>query len=674
MLRLLIVALVLLAGSAPALADQSSPPRTVDYRIDVRLDVVKKELTGSEHVVWTNPSTDTVTDLWFHLYLNAFRSDRTTFFKESGGQLRGDYMPEDGWGWTDLKSIRLADGMDLLPVARFEQPDDGNGEDRTVLRVPLPQPVPAGGSIAIDIAWHAKLPKVFARTGYARDFFLVGQWFPKLAVYEPAGVRGRKVGGWNCHQFHANSEFYADFGRFDVRMTVPSTFIVGATGERVGADAHPNGTTTYHYVQDGVHDFGWTADPRFVEVTDTFSAARDVTQDEYRHTAVTLGRSVDSLRLSDISIRLLMQPGRTPQIARYLAAAKLAIKWFGLWYGPYPYRTLTIVDPPSDAPGAEGMEYPTFITGGTMPLLNWWPLSHVREPEEVIVHEYAHQYWYGLVASNEFEEPWLDEGFTSYSTGQAMELAFGTASTLIDLPFFKVSERDLLRLTNSPEHRFDRVRQPAWTYSPGEYPFYAYEKPELVLRTLEHMIGRQAMARVMRTYQERWRYRHPSSDDFYTVASEVSNRDLRGYFSQVVDAPGIVDYDVSSLTSHPIGRASAGTVGRTAPDGGEAVTAWRSKVVITRRGDVILPVQLLLTYADGKRERVTWDGRDRWTAITREGPSPIASAVLDPDDALPLDANVLNNGRRKSPDVRVASSWAARWLFWVQHVIAGAGL
>jgi aminopeptidase N len=205
-----------------------------------------------------------------------------------------------------------------------------------------------------------------------------------------------------------------------------------------------------------------------------------VTPDEYRHAALVLGRSPESVELSDVSIRLLMQPGRTPQIARYLSAAKLAIKWFGLWYGPYPYRTLTIVDPPSDAPGAEGMEYPTFITGGTEPLLNWWPFSHVREPEEVVVHEYAHQYWYGLVGTNEFEEAWLDEGFTSYSTGQLMELMFGTASTLIDLPFFKVSERDLLRLTNSPSHRFDRVRQPAWTYSPGEYAFYAYEKPELL--------------------------------------------------------------------------------------------------------------------------------------------------------------------------------------------------
>ncbi len=431
MLRSSIVAFLLLAGSHVVLADQPPPPRVVDYRIDVRLDAVKKQLIGSEHVVWTNPSTDAVTDLWFHLYLNAFRSDRTTFFKESGGQLRGDYMPDDGWGWTEVKSIRLADGTDLVSLARFEQPDDGNPEDRTVLRVPLPHPVPGGGSIALDIAWHAQLPKVFARTGYAGDFYLIGQWFPKLAVYEPAGVRGRSSGGWNCHQFHANSEFYADFGRFDVRMTVPSTMVVGATGERLSADHHQNGTTTYRYVQDAVHDFGWTADPRFVEVNDTFSATRDVTSDEYRHAAVVLGRSADSLHLSDVSIRLLMQPGRTPQIARYMAAAKLAIKCFGLWYGAYPYRTLTIVDPPSDAPGAEGMEYPTFITAGTQSLFNWWPFNRIREPEEVVVHEYAHQVP-GTASSRatSSKKRGSTKGSRRYSTGQAMELEFGTGSTL----------------------------------------------------------------------------------------------------------------------------------------------------------------------------------------------------------------------------------------------------
>ena len=142
-------------------------------------------------------------------------------------------MAEDGWGSIDVTSLRLADGADLTKAMRFEHPDDDNAKDRTVVRVPLPEPVPPGGEVSFDVAWKARLPRVFARTGYVRDYFLVGQWFPKLGVYEPAGMRGRAAGGWNCHQFHANSEFYADFGKYRVSITLPARFVVGATGPRV---------------------------------------------------------------------------------------------------------------------------------------------------------------------------------------------------------------------------------------------------------------------------------------------------------------------------------------------------------------------------------------------------------------------------------------------------------
>ena len=180
-----------------------------------------------------------VSELWLHLYLNAFRNNESTFMRESGGQLRSDRMPDGGWGWTDVTSIRRADGVDLLPSLRYEHPDDDNARDRTVVRVTLPEPVAPGGAVALDVAWKATLPRVFARTGYAGDYFLVGQWFPKLGVYEPAGLRGRAQGGWNCHQFHANSEFYADFGHYRVAITLPERFVVGATGRAPLAAVEP---------------------------------------------------------------------------------------------------------------------------------------------------------------------------------------------------------------------------------------------------------------------------------------------------------------------------------------------------------------------------------------------------------------------------------------------------
>jgi hypothetical protein len=679
----LILSAALVAAVPAVSADPlpASAPRIVDYTIDVQLDPARKTLAGTQRLTWTNPSGDQVNDLWFHLYLNAFRNNRSTFVKESGGQLRGDRMEKDGWGWTDVTAMRLADGTDVLRGATFERPDDGNVDDYTVMRVPLPAPVGPGASITLDITWKAKLPKVFARTGYSRDYYLVGQWYPKIAVYEPAGTRGRTAGGWNCHQFHANSEFYADFGRFTVTMTVPAHFVVGATGRRVAEAAGPNGTKRYTYEQADVHDFAWTADPRFVEHVERFSATKDVTEAEYRKVAELVGRTVDEVRLTDVEIHLLLQPGREPQARRYIDAAKAGLKYFGLWYGRYPYKTLTVVDPALDAGGSGGMEYPTFITGGTSALFNWWPLDEVRAVEHVTVHEFGHQFWYGLVASNEFEEAWLDEGVNSYSTGRVMDTAYGADVSMARLPFLKIGEEDVIRAQNTPLRIFDRVRSNAWSYSPGMYSFYSYTKPELLLRTLERYLGAQTMARVMRTYHERWRFRHPSSDDFYAVASEVSGRDLSWYFKAVVEGTGVVDYEVLSASSERAVQAQGRLPGK---DGTWTVVEadakkndqapYRTRVVVRRLGTVAFPTVVQLTWEDGSTERVPWDGAQAWTRIERVGPKKLRSAVIDPEHAITIEVNRTNNGKRLEPDTRLAASWTSRWIFWLQNVLAGGGL
>ena len=150
-----------------------------------------------------------------------------------------------------------------------------------------------------------------------------------------------------------------------------------------------------------------------------------MTPQEYAEVAALLGRSADEVRLSDVDVTVLLQPEHRAQSERHLRAAKAALKWFGLWYGRYPYPTLTIVDPAFGAGGSGGMEYPTFITAGTSVLFNRWPLDRMLAPEGVVVHEFGHQYWQSMVASNEFEESWLDEGFNSYSTGRVMELVYG---------------------------------------------------------------------------------------------------------------------------------------------------------------------------------------------------------------------------------------------------------
>jgi hypothetical protein len=651
-------------------------PRIANYDIRVTLDAGKKTLTGSQRLTWTNPSADAVPDLWFHLYLNAFRNTKSTFWRESGGQLRGDEMPEDGWGWIEVTSLRLADGTDLTRALTFESPDDGNRDDRTAARVVLPRAVGPGETIALDIAFTATLPRIFARTGYTRDYFLVGQWFPKIAVYEPAGRRGRTTGGWNAHQFHAHSEFYADFGAYRVEMTVPAGYVHGATGVRVASRDNGNGTVTYVHEQDNVIDFAWTVHPRFVELKRRFVAAREVSEDEARRIATLLDRPIEQVRLTDVEVTLLLQPEHLPQAERHFRAAFLGLKYFGLWYGRYPHRTLTVVDPAPGAGGSAGMEYPTFITAGTTALFNYWPFQELRAPEMVTVHEFGHQFWQGQVASNEFEEAWLDEGINSYSTGKVMEVGYGSTATMARFLGQEVGEVDLNRLQNGPNRIFDAIRQASWRYADsGQYSFNSYARPALVLRTLEAHLGAQTMARVMRTYQERWRYRHPSSDDFYAVVNDVAGRDLTPLLKQLFETGALLDYEIASVRSEPQVPAAGRIDGRTVAVADPPEHApFETRVLVRRRGEVVLPVTIAFTFEGKAPERVTWSGAERWKTFTFTRPERLQSVQIDPDRGLVLDVDWLRNGYRVEPDRRAAVSLTVRWVFFVQQVLGWVGV
>ena len=203
------------------------------------------------------------------------------------------------------------------------------------MEVPLARPVAPGETVNVQITWSSRVPRTFARTGAIGDFYFVGQWFPKIGVLEDTG--------WNTHQFHSGTEFFADFGTYDVRLTVPKGWVVGATGvERERRDEPDGATTTHRYVQDDVHDFAWTTSPHFLDQHATFADAG----------------------LPPVDVRLLLQPEHAGQADRHFAAARATLKNYGQWFGPYPYGHLTIVDPAWQS-DASGMEYATLITAGT---------------------------------------------------------------------------------------------------------------------------------------------------------------------------------------------------------------------------------------------------------------------------------------------------------------------
>lgn len=711
-LRLILILIcccsVFFSGASSDSASAANEPKpVVTYEIDVRLDQDERRrpvnLSGRERMTWINDSPDTIGELQFHLYLNAFKNEKSTFFRESGGQLRNERFEPGEWGWIDIVEMRTSSGEDLSKRIEFIHPDDDNSDDQTVIRVPLDRPIAPGGRITLDIGFRARLPRVFARTGYWGQFAMVAQWFPKIGVWESAGERRRIQSGWNCHQFHANSEFYADFAKYDVRIDVPAAYRgrIGATGEMKSESVAPDGRVRYRFFQDNVHDFAWTVDSNYIVLKRRFEAAKEVSPAESAEWAGRLG--LDQVRLSDVDVTLLIQPEHIAQADRHFAAAFNGIKYFGLWYGAYPYRTLTVVDPPYNADGAGGMEYPTLITAGTS-----WRAGRDQNPEEVIIHEFGHQYWYGLVATNEFEESWLDEGFNTYSTSRVLQKAYGNAVLPVSLAgvnffYFPVEIPHPLenRLGTMRGGFLDPVLTPSWKfYDFMSYGLNSYSRTGLVLATLERYLGEATMDRIMRAYHQKWRYRHPTSEDFFDQVNEITGQDMSWFFDQFVRGTGLLDYKVIEAESvkDPIPAGIFDEKGRRVevkPDSdNETGRGYKSRVSIRREGEAWFPVELLLTFQDkttirarplsiaggtiiyqfldsrtGRQWTEAWNASDRWRRIEVPAFSPLQKVQIDPERKVLLDANLTNNSWTSSTGAGATLRWGSGLVFWVQALL-----
>jgi hypothetical protein len=682
---------VLILFCAPSYAALSQ--HVVRYQIAARLDPQAKAVKGSEILTWMNTSADEVRELQFHLYLNAFKNEKSTFMRESQGQLRGDQMEAGKWGYVDVQSIKLDSGYDLKPSMRYLHPDDSNADDQTVMAVTLPAAVKPNGMVTLKIDFLSQLPQVFARTGYFGNFFMVGQWFPKIGVYEPAGMRYAITGQWNCHQFHANSEFYADYGSYRVDITAPSHFVVAATGVEQATRVNNDGTTTHTFAQDDVHDFAWTADPTYIRVERIFNANELATEAEVQQVAKLLDRLPDEVRLQNVKMILVIHPEHASQIDRHFKALEYGLKYFGLWYGKYPYPTITMVDPPYHGDGAGGMEYPTLFTTGT----SWLTSKPPTGLEEVVIHEFGHQYWYGMVGSNEFEEALLDEGFNTYSTSQVIDTAYNPSYLSlryagVPITWFLSSVRYFMDSINRGEvflsTKRDYILRNAWDfYDTTSYGVNSYPRTAITLRTLQKILGDKTFAKIMRAYFERWRFRHPSTNDFRAVVNEVAGRDMNWFFDQFVYSSNLLDYAVDSVSSEKV-RMSVGVFdgagGKhfevTPEDRKKAEkkdsqkkknegTMYESEVTVRRLGEVVVPVDVLVVFENGERFSATFDGQYRWSRYRFVKPTKIRYAEVDPQHKLLLDVNFANNSRTLESHKGAAVKWASKFMFWVQNVL-----
>ena len=646
----ILLALILsLPAGVPAWAAPESP-RNANYAIDARLDPATRTITGHELITWRNITGKATSELRFHLYYNAWKNSRSTWLREQAAASgRAPSVRQGEWGWTEVNRIQLVEGgapsVDLTGTRRFEAPDDGNRDDETVMVVPLPQPVRPGETVNVVVDWTAHVPRTFSRTGVVGRFYFLAQWFPKLGVLEDTG--------WNCHQFHAETEFFSDYGVYDARLTVPAGWVVGATGTERDHHDNADGTTTHHFYQADVHDFAWTTSPDYIEHHATF-----------QHPG-----------LPPVRMRLLLQPEHESQMQRHFAATAAALRYYGTWYGPYPYDHITIIDPAWQS-GAGGMEYPTLFTGGS----RWLAPRDVTSPEGVVVHECGHQFWYALVGNNEFEDAWMDEGLNTYSTARAEAAAFTPhyLSTrflggFVPYVFHDIAlerETDGNGLANyRAAPKLDAEATPTWQYSPASAGSLSYSKTALWLNTLERYLGWGTMQKIMATYFQRWEFHHPKPQDFFAVVNEVSGRDMTWFFDQVYRGSNVFDYALDTLSTEPVGDSGFFTVGgRTAfKDRAMAPGRYRTRVVARRVGEAIFPVDVLVRFANGETVREHWSGQERWHEWTYEKGAAAVSAEVDPDHVLLLDLDMTNNSRTLAPRAKeAATKWTLRWLGWLQ--------
>lgn len=635
-----VVALIGVLGAPSLIAETPRSPRNANYTINARLDHPNHTIHGDERITWRNISSRAATSLQFHLYFNAWRDERSTWMREValGGLAENTRRDPSDWASIVIDKLEIlsssgASGADVTPQLRFIAPDDGNADDRTVAELPLPRAVGPGDTIELKVQWTSRVPRTFTRTGVVGDYYFIAQWFPKLGVLEDAG--------WNCHQFHASTEFFSDFGVYDVRLTVPRNWIVGATGVEQDVIDGADGSRTHHFYQEDVHDFAWTTSPHYLE-----------RRERFEHSS-----------LPPVDIRLLLQPEHESQAARHFAGVRASLKYFGEWFGPYPYGHLTVIDPAWHS-RTDGMEYPTLITAGT----EWIVPRGVPDAEDVAVHETGHQFWYGIVASNEFEDAWMDEGLTTFSSARAVEAAsfpnfyshryFGSFIpwTFRELPLSREVDGDRMGGYRKWA-RQDVQSTPSFRYWPLTGGAISYNKTAVWLHTLERHLGWTVLQRILSTFFQRYAFKHPKPADFFAVANEVSGQDLSWYVDQVYRGSQTFDYGVDAFRSDSEG-----------PD------AHRTIVVARRYGDGVFPVTVRVSFEDGQHVDWRWDGRDRWKMFEVTRRSRALTAEVDPGRVLLLDVNRTNNSASLRPQADVAArKWSLAWLVWLQDQLLTYG-
>lgn len=482
---------------------------TTDYEINVSLFPNRNMLEGDVSIFFTNGSPFPVDTLWLHLYPNAYRDETTVFGQEleSLGSYRFRASPDKEKGWIELFDW-FADGKSTEPVI-----------DETLAYILPDETLLPGDSILLRGGFKVKIPSFWSRMGYIDDHFGITQWYPKMCVLDDRG--------WHRSRYHVMGEFYSDFGDYDVFLDIPAEFVTAATGSvEILSFSSDSLRRTEHWSADTVHDFAWMASP------DMFIR---------EHVFVY----PDSLGGRAVRVHIVVLDDSEDYWADIPAVADSTLLYYGEWYTPYPYRDLWIIDCSMAAGG--GMEYPQLVQVGV-------DFPFIRLLELVTAHEIGHQWFYGILANDEVDEAWLDEGMNTFSEMRYFDRKYGLENNFSSIPgwILTLSDEDfhsIVYVSEASRGEIAPVLSTSTDAADGSYSTGAtyYSKPAFFLRMLQRQMGEELFDEAMKIFFERFTFHHPHTEDFQAIVEEVTGRSWQQEFDFWLRETGSADLRIENI-------------------------------------------------------------------------------------------------------------------------------
>jgi hypothetical protein len=531
-----------------SIAQETSWQQHLEYHIEVKLDDQRHFLRGEEQITYSNHSPDTLHFLIFHLWPNAYASKRSAMAKQLVriGQTEMLFATDDEMGFIDS----LAFSLDGQPCVW-----EYDVTHRDICTLKLERPLHPGEQVLVHTPFRVKLPDgKISRLGHIDQSYQITQWYPKPAVYDR--------NGWHGMPYLSLGEFYSEFGTYDVKITLPKNYLVGATGDLQNAEElkmldrlaketkwwidkvekegswdeiksenhFPDSDAelkTLHYKQDQVHDFAWFADKRFHVLKGS----------------VELPHSKQS-----VNVWTMFTNKHADLWANSLEYMHDAVYYYSLWNGDYPYQQATAVDGTISAGG--GMEYPNVTVIGTV--------QSAFSLETVIMHEVGHNWFYGILGSNERRYPWLDEGLNSYNEQRYMTTKYPNGKFFVGehenrisrlLGFDRYPSRDVHYFTYllSARYNMDQaIDLHSEDFSMLNYGAMVYSKTAIWFDYLRHYKGDEWMDSLMHAYFEAYKFKHPQPEDIRSLF-EADSKSFGWLFDQGIGGTGKLDYGLKKV-------------------------------------------------------------------------------------------------------------------------------